>query len=153
MVHASDPPKGRGFSPLVWQVLEGIDDIPLSMITMAEGADEGDIVMSRMLSFGGHELNEEMRDAIGDAIVQMCLELCAAPLPPKSRAQQGEPTRYSRRRAADSQLDPDRSIAEQFALLRVVDNERYPAFFDLHGHRYILKIKRADNAGGSDAEG
>ena len=45
---------------------------------------------------------------------------------------------------SDSRLDPDDTIAQQFNLLRVVDNERYPAFFELLGRRYILKIEAAD---------
>ena len=31
----------------------------------------------------------------------------------------------------------------QFDLLRVVDTERYPAFFDCRGRRYIVKIEKA----------
>jgi len=42
-----------------------------------------------------------------------------------------------------SQLDPHRSIAEQFDLLRVVDNDRYPAFMDFRGARYVIKIEKA----------
>jgi methionyl-tRNA formyltransferase len=63
---------------------------------------------------------------------------------PSGLPQAGEPTWYARRRAADSRLDPDRTLAQQFDLLRVVDNDRYPAFFDLRGHRYRLRI---DDAG------
>ena len=35
------------------------------------------------------------------------------------------------------------SIAEQFDLLRVVDPEHYPAFFDYRGKRYIPKVEKA----------
>ncbi|OAN76626.1 hypothetical protein A8B78_01780 [Jannaschia sp. EhC01] len=146
VVHASDLPQGRGFSPLVWQVLEGRNDIPLTMITMAEAADAGDIVMQRHLTFQGHELNDEMRTRMGDAIVDMCVDLVTAPTPPTSRAQEGEPSWYDRRRADDSRLDVNKTLAEQFDLLRVVDNDRYPAFFDHRGHRYTLKIERQEEA-------
>ncbi|MBY4893445.1 hypothetical protein KUL25_11785 [Rhodobacteraceae bacterium N5(2021)] len=146
VVHASDLPRGRGFSPLVWQVLEGRNDIPLTMITMAEAADAGDIVMQRHLTFQGHELNDEMRTRMGDAIVDMCVDLVTAPTPPTSRAQEGEPSWYDRRRADDSRLDVNKTLAEQFDLLRVVDNDRYPAFFDHRGHRYTLKIERQEEA-------
>jgi spore coat polysaccharide biosynthesis predicted glycosyltransferase SpsG len=37
------------------------------------------------------------------------------------------------------------SIAEQFDLLRVVDPEHYPAFFDYRGKRYIIKMEKADS--------
>jgi len=50
--------------------------------------------------------------------------------------------RYRRRRPADSRLDPDRTLAEQFELLRVVDNDRYPAFFEWRGRCYEVKINQ-----------
>ena len=34
-----------------------------------------------------------------------------------------------KRTPADSEIDPGKSILEQFNLLRIVDSERYPAFF------------------------
>ncbi|RZP19218.1 MAG: methionyl-tRNA formyltransferase [Erythrobacter sp.] len=142
VVHASDLPKGRGFSPLAWQVLEGINDIPLTMITMEDEVDAGDILMQRHLHFSGHELNDEMRDAMGHEIVDMCCKTVQSAERPEGRKQEGHSTWYRRRRPDDSQLDPTKTIGEQFDLLRVVDNERYPAFFDLRGHRYILRIQK-----------
>ncbi|WP_341885428.1 hypothetical protein [Synechococcus sp. UW140] len=57
--------------------------------------------------------------------------------------QTGEASYYRRRRPVDSQLDPERTLAEQFDLLRVVDNDRYPAFFEWRGRRYGLDIQAA----------
>ena len=34
---------------------------------------------------------------------------------------------------------------EQFNLFRVVDNDRYPAFFELNGSKYYLMIKAEKN--------
>jgi methionyl-tRNA formyltransferase len=62
----------------------------------------------------------------------------------QSRAQTGEPSYYPRRRPDDSRLDPNKTLAEQFNLLRVVDNERYPAFFEHHGQRYLVKVEKSD---------
>jgi sialic acid synthase SpsE len=39
-------------------------------------------------------------------------------------------------------LDIDKTIQEQFNLLRIVDNEKYPAFFDFADHRYVLRIEK-----------
>lgn len=142
VVHASDLPQGRGFSPLVWQVLEGQNIIPVTMITMADAVDAGDIILQRNLEFQGHELNDEMRDRMGQMIVDMCFDMATSPTAPDPQPQQGDPSWYNRRGPDDSQLDPDKSIADQFNLLRVVDNQAYPAFFDLNGHRYTLTITR-----------
>jgi methionyl-tRNA formyltransferase len=58
--------------------------------------------------------------------------------------QQGEatPTYYRKRCPDDSRIDPSRTIAEQFNLLRVADPERYPAFFDWCGHRYQITLTK-----------
>lgn len=140
VVHASDLPQGRGFSPLVWQILEGRNDIPVCLIEAAEAVDAGAIRMRRVIRFDGHELNPDTRDALGRTVMEMCLDFVddQDSYPPVE--QMGEPSWYARRRAGDSRLDPERSIAEQFQLLRVVDNERYPAFFHLNGRRYDIHI-------------
>lgn len=142
VVHASPLPKGRGFSPLVWQILEGKNIIPLTMITMAEDVDAGDIVRKSNLKFQGHELNDEIRGSMGQAIVDMCFDMAVSDTAPEVKPQSGTPSWYRRRNPSDSALDPYDSLASQFNLLRVVDNERYPAFFDYAGHRYTLTITR-----------
>ena len=55
-------------------------------------------------------------------------------------AQSGDESIYKRRTKYDSRLDPDKTISEQFDLLRIVDNDRYPAFFYLNGERYTLHL-------------
>jgi hypothetical protein len=39
-------------------------------------------------------------------------------------------------------LNLDLTLREQFNLLRVVDNERYPAYFELNGIKYVIKINK-----------
>jgi len=62
---------------------------------------------------------------------------------PATEPTAGSETFYERRRPKDSELDVSKSIADQFNLLRVVDNERYPAFFYHNGKKFILKIYEA----------
>jgi len=145
VVHASDLPKGRGFSPLTWQILEGRNDIPVCLLEAVDGVDCGPIVYRDILQFKGHELIDEMRDALGRKTVEMCCRFMDEEAPPRCVPQEGEPTRYSRRRPEDSRLDPDQTIAEQFDLLRVVDNRRYPAYFDHRGRRYRVLVEKAEN--------
>ncbi len=61
----------------------------------------------------------------------------------EGRAQQGEPSYYPRRRPDDSRLDPDRTLRQLFNQLRVADPVRYPAFFELAGRRFELRITAA----------
>ena len=105
--------------------------------------DAGPIYLQLQIALKGHELVEEWRSFQAEATLELCLvwfdryrEVVAA-----GQAQQGEASHYRRRRPADSQLDPERSLAEQINLLRVVDNQRYPAFFHWHGRRYRLQVQ------------
>ena len=52
----------------------------------------------------------------------------------------GIASHYRRRKPADSQLDPSFSLAEQFNLFRVADNQRYPSGFNFRGRSFILKV-------------
>ena len=45
------------------------------------------------------------------------------------------------------QYSPDisKSLDDQFNLLRTVDNNEYPAFFEINGRRYVIKIEEIKN--------
>ena len=47
-----------------------------------------------------------------------------------------------KRTPEDSELDPHKSIAEQFELMRVADSDRFPCFFNFRGFKYLLFIKK-----------
>lgn len=70
----------------------------------------------------------------------MCIRYISEPSPPQAIEQQGETSYWPRRTPEDSKLDPEKSLQDQFNLLRIVDNERYPAYFELNGQRYLIKI-------------
>lgn len=142
VLHASDLPAGRGMSPHVWQILAGAERIVVSLLDAADPVDSGAIWQQRAFTLAGHELHDEINALLFDcelALMDWALDHCAAsqPLP-----QAGTPSYYPRRTPADSQLDPSRPLAEQFNLLRVADPQRYPAFFELHGHRYEIVLRK-----------
>lgn len=141
VVHASDLPQGKGFSPWVWQILEGKNDIPVCLFQMNEGLDTGNIFQKKLLHLRGDELLEEIRISLAKLIKQMVLDYLQKNEAPISVSQVGESTFYRRRNSLDSELDISKSIAEQFNLLRVVDNNNYPAYFLHFGKKYVLKIE------------
>jgi methionyl-tRNA formyltransferase len=146
VVHASDLPKGRGFSPLSWLTIQGALSIPVCLLEASEKVDEGPIVFREVLHFEGHELIDEMRHALGEATVALCARYVAEGSSAPRLPQEGTATYFPRRRADDSRLDPTRTLAEQFDLLRTVDNRSYPAFFEMRGHRYVLRIEKSPEA-------
>ena len=140
VVHPSNLPKGRGFSPLAWQVLEGEREIIVCLFEATEGVDEGDIYLKSSFFLSGLELNDEIKQKQGQATLDLCLEYVNKYGYIKAESQRGESTYYGRRSKDNSELDVHKTISEQFNLLRVVDNERYPAFFYYKNKKYILKI-------------
>lgn len=144
VVHASALPKGKGWSPLTWQILEGKNEIPLTLFEAVEKVDAGKIYDREILRFEGHELIGEMQEAMGKKINEMLINFLKRYPDIKGGDQTGEETFYSRRKPEDSELDPEKNISEQFNLLRVVDNDKYPAFFNFRGQKYILKIYKSE---------
>jgi len=132
VVHASDLPKGKGMSPLTWQVLEGRDVIPVTLFEAVEQFDAGPIYLKGSFRLQGNELLDEMQAGLGAKILDLCEEFLRRypGIISEGKPQEGTSTFYRRRTPKESRLDPTRSIEDQFNLLRVVDNDRYPAFFD-----------------------
>ena len=147
VVHASDVPEGRGWSPHIWQILEGRQTITTSLLEAEDEVDSGAVWKQLELRFAGHELYEEINNALFGAVIGLMDFAIGAiesirPVPQRDT----EPTYYRKRTQEDSRIDPDRSIAEQFDLLRVADPDRYPAFFDLRGHRYEIRLIKSGTA-------
>ena len=127
---------------MTWQILEGKSEIPICLIEAASDVDAGSIFERSVMQLEGHELSHELRHLQGKKTIELCLNFCHRDSPPQGRHQEGEPSYYSRRKSEDSRLDMQKTLEEQFQLLRVVDNERYPAFFEHAGHRYKIQIEK-----------
>lgn len=142
VVHESDLPDGRGWAPMTWQILEGKSRIPVTLIEAVDAIDAGPIYLQEWILLNGTELNSEWRFLQARATQNLCKQWVASypTILDGARAQVGSGVMYARRRPSDSRLDPHKTLAEQFNLLRVVDNEQYPAFFEMNGRVYVISI-------------
>ena len=61
IVHESDLPKGKGFSPMQWQILENKNKIKVCLFVAAISFDSGDILLRDTISLDGTELYKEIR--------------------------------------------------------------------------------------------
>ena len=152
VVHESDLPKGRGWSPLTWQILEGSQKVIVSLIEAAELVDAGDIYSQTEIELRGNELVEELRNKQASATFKLCDDFiiglpCTAE---KKRMQIGSPSYYNRRTPKDSELNANIPLADQFDLLRVCDNERYPAWFRHKGRKFVLRIDQSEDEGNAN---
>ena len=143
VIHASDLPEGRGWSPLVWQVLEDRRRIAVTAVEAEDKVDSGRIWAQRWIELEGHELFDEINGLLFDAQFEMMDELMEGLDQITPREQDDRKASYYRRRTPeDSRLDPSRSLADQFDLLRISDPDRYPAFLDYRGRRYRLRLEK-----------
>ena len=142
VVHESNLPEGRGFSPLTWQILEGKNEIPICLIEMAEEVDAGSIIFKDLYVAQGLELLDELRLGQAQKTFELCTKYLQSENIPMGVPQEGIPTFYRRRKAEDSEIDPHLSINELFNLFRVVDNQKYPAFFYKNNRKYVIKITK-----------
>jgi len=144
VVHESALPKGRGWSPVTWLVIEGSKEIPLTLFEAVEKVDAGQIYLRGKVKLTGHELLPEIQEKVAEGMMRLCESFIHAypAILKRGQPQKGKPTYYPKRAPIDSRLDPNQSIAKQFDFLRSVDNDDYPAYFIHRGHTYILKIEK-----------
>ena len=143
VLHASDLPDGKGWSPYIWEISRGSNHITLSLIEAVDSVDSGPIIEKLTIDLNGYELLDEINNIL---FKKQCLLMEKVILTPEKlvRTKQSGICKnfYRRRTTFDSKLDIKKTLSEQFNLLRVVDNNRFPAYFEVDGHTYVLKISR-----------
>ena len=71
IIHASNLPKGKGFAPLQWQILEKKNKISFCLLEAAKKFDSGRIFLKDHVQFKGNELYEEIRYLEAKVIIKM----------------------------------------------------------------------------------
>jgi methionyl-tRNA formyltransferase len=142
VIHASDLPKGKGFSPLQWQIIEGKSCIVLTLFEAIKDLDAGDYFIKENLGFEGHELLDELHYKLGLKINNMAENFINNYNFIKPTKQFGESTFYPKRTKLDDKIDPNKSIIELFNHLRIANNTDYPLYFEHLGYEYNLKIEK-----------
>lgn len=146
LIHESDLPKGRGWSPLQWLIVEGVNRIPLTLLEALDKVDSGPIWAKRFVDFEGHELVDEITLKIFTEkinLLDFAINNFNSIIPePQS---QGNSSYYPRRFPKDSEIDVNRSISEQFNKIRIADEVRYPCFFKFKDYKYKILLRKISN--------
>lgn len=147
VLHASDLPRGRGWSPHIWQLIEGANEITLSLLEAEDKVDSGRIWKKLKFPVPKHALWDEINRRLFEAEIELIDFAVREFDQVRTTAQDPgiQPTYYPRRSPADSQIDPWQSIASQFDNIRVCDVHRFPAFFELHGKKFKLILEKIDD--------
>ena len=140
VIHGSDLPKGRGFSPLSWQISEDSRVIVFTLFEAKDEVDSGDYYMKREMELDGTELFHEWRSKCANFVAEMALEFLDNKDSHPPSSQSGETTFYPKRGEADDEVLPEHSLEMIFDKLRASDSDRYPVWFRFRGRKYSLRM-------------
>lgn len=146
VLHASDLPNGRGWSPHIWDVLNGNKNLTLSLLNAEDSVDAGDIWKQKLIPLNGSELYDEINDKLFKAELELMSWACENIESSKPNKQRNDvESTYNRKRTPeDSEICVDLSIRSQFNLLRVCDPHRFPAYFYIDGCKYSIRLEKVN---------
>ncbi len=140
VIHASDLPQGKGWSPMPWQIVEGRNEIIFTLFEAAEEIDAVRTYEKLPLRLEGTELFHEWKALQSEMVVKMIRSFLASYPNKEAHEQQGPSSFYRKRNREDDQLDTTQSLERLFDRIRVCDPDHYPAWFELRGRKYKLSV-------------
>lgn len=144
VIHASDLPCGKGWSPVAWQIVEGKNKIPFTLFEADDQLDAGDIYKQDFLDLKGTEVFEEWRGLQWRLICKMVVEFVEAYPDVQCVPQKGVESYYRKRNQSDDELSIQSTLGELFNKIRVCDPNNYPAWFEVRGRKFELRITPKD---------
>lgn len=144
VIHASDLPAGKGFSPMSWSIAEGRDKIVFTLFDAVEDVDAGQVYARKELQLAGNELYAEWKQLQADVQEEMVMEFLDTYPNLHAQQQAGESSYYRKRNRSDDQLHLDRSLREAFNTIRVCDPEAFPAWFEHGGRKFKVIVSPLD---------
>jgi len=144
IVHESNLPKGKGFAPVQWQILKNKNNIPVCLIKAENKVDSGKIFEKIFFKLDGTELYDEIREKQAKATFSIIKRFLKKFPKIFSKRQVGKTTFYQRRYPKDNLLNINKSIKDNFNLLRIASNELSPSYFRYKSKKYIINIFKQD---------
>ena len=139
VVHESSLPQGKGYEPLIWQVIEGKNNIPIVLFQATEDLDAGDILLKDEILFNGTELYDEIRHIQATKTIQICQKFLKNHSTIIPQKQHGESSFYLNKTIPQQELDITKSLQEHFNTLRISSIKK-PAFFYYQGKKYEINV-------------
>ena len=143
VIHASELPYGKGWSPHIWQILSGKNKFSVTLFEAVDEIDAGDIWHTEKIFLDGHELYDEINERLFEIELKL-MDFAIKkfdtikPIPQKTENYEY----FQKRSPKDSELNIKKTIEEQFNLMRVADAERFPCFFYFRGKKYKLTLEK-----------
>jgi methionyl-tRNA formyltransferase len=146
-IHPSDLPSFRGGSPLQNQIIRGVVESKVSLMSISSKLDAGNIWLQERLSLSGSNMDEVFDQLVCSCVVLIRGFIAEYPnLTPRVQ-DLSEGSYYPRRRPSDSRLEPDefatKSLEELYNFIRCL-TDPYPNAYieDSSGDRlYFTGVK------------
>ena len=143
LIHASDLPYGRGWSPYIWDIINGESNITLSLLEADDKVDSGDIWKKISVNIPKTFLFDEIQNSIFNAELDL-MNFAIENFNTVNIKKQPDidVDSWPKRSPKDSEVDINQSILEQFDLIRVCDPKRLPAYFYKDGIRFNILLEK-----------
>lgn len=131
----------------MWEVINGADTLTLSLLEAEDKVDTGVVWLQCEIPVARTDLWYDVNHQLFEAEISLMNRALEEYdyIQPYPQNPDVEPTYYRKRTPLDSQLDPEQSVADQFNLIRMCDPDRYPAWFELYGQKYKLRLEKVND--------
>lgn len=140
IVHESALPYGRGCAPVQWQILEKKKSFGICILEVEKKFDTGKIFFKDSFTIKNTALYNEIRDTQSKANIKIIKKFLKKYPNIEPKNQKGKVKYFKKRSLYDSEININKSIKNQFNLLRINNNLKWPSYFYFNGQKYILKI-------------
>jgi len=143
LVHESNLPKGKGWSPIAWEILNNKNTIYFTLLKVNKVPDSGPIYLQKKIKLLGNETYNEIRQIQYNETKKLCLRFISnyPKILKHSYKQKGKSTFYKKRTYIDGKISTKKNISQIINLLRVSDYTRYPVFFEYKKRKFKIKIE------------
>ena len=147
VVHESELPLGKGWSPMTWQILEKKKEITFSLFEAIDKVDAGKVYINKSINIDPTDFIDEWREKQGNATIDICLEFIRdyPNIIKNGKSQKGRSTYYRKRTVKDSEIKQNQTFVEQQEIFRVLDNVRYNGWLKLNGRKINIFIAPESN--------
>lgn len=140
IVHESNLPKGRGCSPVLWEVLNKKKNFYVSIIEVKKKVDSGKIILKKRFTIRSDDLYGDIRKKQTQSNINIIKDFLKIYPKIELKNQIGKPSYFRKRKIEDSELNINKSIRSQFNLMRINNNDEWPSFFYMNGKKFVIKI-------------
>ena len=142
LIHESNLPKGRGWSPVKYQVLENKNKIKCCLISCRDPIDSGDIYESETLIIKKTDLYDEIKKKQYKVTINLISRLLKKYPKINSKKQLGKPTWYKKLSSESDKLNIKESISSQFNKIRSTDYNIHQNYFYINSEKFYLRISK-----------